>query len=107
GLVGSEAARYFAEQGYDVIGIENDMRAEFFGPEASTAPVTAALENDLENFHSCLLDIRDDDGIRSLFERHRREIALVVHAAAQPSHDWSAGDPQTDFSVNANGTLNL
>ncbi len=90
-----------------MIGIENDMRAEFFGPEASTAPVTAALERDLDGFRSQPLDIRDDGAIRSLFERHRQEIQLVIHAAAQPSHDWAASDPQTDFTVNANGTLNL
>jgi CDP-paratose 2-epimerase len=90
-----------------VIGVENDMRAVFFGPEASTAHVTAQLERDLDAFHSEPLDIRDDDAIRRLFDRHRRHIGLVIHAAAQPSHDWAASDPQTDFTVNANGTLNL
>jgi CDP-paratose 2-epimerase len=90
-----------------VIGIENDMRASFFGPEASTAHISAELERDLDSFRTESLDIRDNDGIRSLFERHRREIALIIHTAAQPSHDWAASDPQTDFTVNANGTLNL
>jgi CDP-paratose 2-epimerase len=83
------------------------MRAYFFGPEASTAHVTAALERELGNFRSERLDIRDDDGVRALFRRRRREIELVVHTAAQPSHDWAASDPQTDFSVNATGTMNL
>lgn len=90
-----------------MVGIENNLRAAFFGPEASTASVSADLERELESFRSEHLDIRDDAGIRSLFERHRRNIAIVIHTAAQPSHDWAASDPQTDFSINANGTLNL
>jgi len=107
GLVGSEAARHFDRLGLDVIGIENDMRASFFGSEASTERVSELLERDCETFRRERLDIRDADGIAKLFERHRHSIELVVHAAAQPSHDWAASDPQTDFTVNANGTLNL
>lgn len=107
GLIGSEAARSFAQRGYQVIGIENDMRSRFFGPEASTAHVTAALERGFDGFRSEPVDVRDEDRVRSLFSRHRRDIELVIHTAAQPSHDWAARDPQTDFSVNANGTLNL
>jgi CDP-paratose 2-epimerase len=99
--------RFFAEQGFDVIGIENDMRARFFGPDASTAHVSAELERDLDSFRSEPLDIRDNEGIRALFERHRLDVQLVIHTAAQPSHDWAASDPQTDFTINANGTLNL
>ena len=106
-MIGSESVRFFGEAGFDVIGIENDMRAVFFGPEASTSHVSASLERDLDSFHSVRLDIRDDDGVRSLFERHRHEVELIIHTAAQPSHDWAASDPQTDFTVNANGTLNL
>lgn len=90
-----------------MVGIENDMRAMFFGQDASTAHVSAELSRDLDSFRAETLDIRDNDGIRSLFEQYRREISLVIHAAAQPSHDWAASDPQTDFTVNANGTLNL
>lgn len=107
GLIGSESAAHFAREGLDVIGIENDMRAWFFGPEASTAATTERLEAELDGFRSVELDIRDADGVMGLFTRHAGEIALVVHTAAQPSHDWAAGDPQTDFGVNANGTLNL
>jgi CDP-paratose 2-epimerase len=106
GLIGSEAARHYVERGFDVIGMENDMRARFFGPEASTARVTASL-CELDGFTSLDLDIRDAEGVERVFARHARELALVVHAAAQPSHDWAASDPQTDFTVNANGTLNL
>jgi CDP-paratose 2-epimerase len=107
GLIGSESARYFTQQGFDVVGIDNDMRAVFFGRDASTRGVSKRLADELGTFQSLDLDIRDADGVARVFARHAREIELVVHAAAQPSHDWAAGDPQTDFSVNANGTLNL
>jgi CDP-paratose 2-epimerase len=107
GLIGSECVRYFVEQGFDVIGVDNDMRARFFGPEASTRHVSDALNADLDAFRLLDLDIRDADGLKDLFARHAREIELIVHTAAQPSHDWAASDPETDFTVNANGTLNL
>lgn len=108
GLIGSEAVRYFVEAGFDVVGIENDMRASFFGPDASTLPVTERLLDLYPGeFRSVELDIRDAGGIERLFAEHARDLELVIHAAAQPSHDWAASDPQTDFGVNANGTLNL
>ena len=107
GLIGSESVAHFVEAGFDVIGLENDMRAYFFGPEASTAPVTARLQSELDGFRSLEIDLRDADGVDRVFNRHAREIELVLHAAAQPSHDWAAREPQTDFTVNANGTLNL
>src|SRR3954449_322928 len=107
GLIGSEAVRYFAERGFDVVGIENDMRARFFGPDASTAHVTGQLVAEIDGFTPLDLDIRDIDGVTRVFARHARDIELVVHTAAQPSHDWAASDPHTDFTVNANGTLNL
>ena len=108
GLVGSESARHFARAGYDVIGLENDMRAHYLGAAASTARTTNALISSLDGaFRSLALDIRDADALESLFAKRGGDIELVVHAAAQPSHDWAAGDPQTDFAVNANGTLNL
>src|SRR5438067_10316920 len=107
GLIGSETVSHFARAGWDVIGIENDMRARFFGPGASTARTTQRLLHELDSFRSEDLDIRDREGVRRLFERHRDSLELVVHTAAQPSHDWAAQDPHTDFSVNATGTLNL
>ncbi len=107
GLVGSESVRHFVEAGFDVIGIENDMRAEFFGPEASTGRVTEALAARHPEFHPVDLDIRDAEGVAGVFAEHRGAVEIVVHAAAQPSHDWAASAPQTDFAVNANGTLNL
>jgi CDP-paratose 2-epimerase len=108
GLIGSECVRHFAEAGFDVIGLENDMRARFFGPEASTLPVTERLlDTYSREFRSVELDIRDTAGVDRLVADHARDLELVIHAAAQPSHDWAASDPQTDFGVNANGTLNL
>ncbi len=107
GLIGSETVRHFARLGYDVVGVDNDMRAHFFGEEASTQDVTDALSAELDEFHPLPLDVRDADGLLRLFARHGTAIEVIVHAAAQPSHDWAASDPQTDFQVNANGTLNL
>jgi CDP-paratose 2-epimerase len=107
GLIGSESVRYFAQSGLDVIGIENDMRATFFGPDASTRETSEALVADVDGFRWERLDIRDRERVLALFGRHGASIELIVHTAAQPSHDWAASDPQTDFAVNANGTLNL
>jgi len=108
GLIGSEAVRHFANEGLDVVGIDNDMRSRFFGAEASTAWQRQQLERDLgPRYRHVSTDIRNTEAIESLFRSLSGEIALVVHTAAQPSHDWAAREPHTDFTVNANGTLNL
>ena len=107
GLIGSESVKDLIARGFDVVGIENDMRAHFFGPEASTAPNTQQLVDQLDGFRSCEVDIRDRDGIERIFRENARDLELIIHTAAQPSHDWAARDPHTDFTVNANGTLNL
>jgi len=108
GLIGSEASRHFANVGLDVVGIDNDMRREFFGEEASTSRQRERLQDELgDRYRHINGDIRDREQIDSLVKKLGSEIALVVHAAAQPSHDWAARDPHTDFSVNACGTLNL
>jgi CDP-paratose 2-epimerase len=108
GLIGSEATAHFVRSGYDVVGLENDMRARFFGPQASTQPTTTRLQGELgPAFRSLELDIRDLDGVERIFSAHARSVELVIHTAAQPSHDWAASDPHTDFGVNAQGTLNL
>ena len=107
GLIGSEAVRHFVEAGFEVVGIDNDMRARFFGPSASTTEVTERLVADHDAFTHLDADIRDREAIERLFARNAKRISLVVHTAAQPSHDWAASDPHTDFTVNANGTLNL
>src|SRR5690349_10123852 len=108
GLIGSEAAAFFAELGLDVVGIVNDMRREFFGDEASTAWKRRELEERLASRYSHhAIDIRDADAVRSVFRRYGSDIAVVIHTAAQPSHDWAARAPQVDFGVNAVGTLNV
>ncbi len=108
GLIGSESARFFGQQGFDVVGLDNDMRAYFFGVEASTKPSSKRLADELgESFRAIDLDIRNREGVDRLFAEHKSQIELIVHTAAQPSHDWAAREPHTDFSVNAVGTLNL
>jgi CDP-paratose 2-epimerase len=107
GLIGSEAVRFFATKGLEVVGIDNNMRQYFFGPDASTAWVGQQLANSVPNYHPHDLDIRDHASIGQVFKRFGKRINLVVHTAAQPSHDWAAREPITDFMVNANGTLNL
>ena len=107
GLIGSEAARFFSRKGYDVVGIDNDMRRSFFGPEASTRATRDRLAGELSNYTHYDCDIRDLTAMERVFAEHGADVGLIVHTAAQPSHDWAAKDPQTDFSVNANGTLNL
>ena len=108
GLIGSEAVEHFVREGFDVVGIENDMRARFFGPESSTSHITDRLvEAHPAEFRSVDADIRDAEAVERIFREHAGQIGVVVHTAAQPSHDWAASDPQTDFGVNANGTLNL
>jgi CDP-paratose 2-epimerase len=108
GLIGSEAARYFGGLGMDVVGIDNDMRSVFFGPEASTAWNRSGLEKALgRGYRHHSVDIRDRQGVDEIFAHHGEAIQLVIHAAAQPSHDWAAKQPLTDFDINAVGTLNV
>src|SRR5213596_1638588 len=107
GLIGSETVRRFAGEGARVIGIDNDMRAEFFGAEASTKKTRDDLIANVSGYEHHDLDIRDAAALTQLFKRHRGSIEAIVHTASQPSHDWAARDPQTDFTVNANGTLIL
>jgi CDP-paratose 2-epimerase len=107
GLIGSETVKRFAKEGARIVGIDNDMRAEFFGAEASTKKIPDDLITNVRRYEHHDLDIRDTFAITELFKRHRGKIDAIVHTASQPSHDWAARDPQTDFTVNANGTLNL
>ena len=108
GLIGSEASAFVAGQGLDVVGIDNDMRRTFFGDDASTAWNRDRLAQQLGRRyrHECL-DIRDGDAMDRLFRNLGGAVELVVHAAAQPSHDWATRAPDVDFQVNAVGTLNL
>lgn len=107
GLVGAEAARFYLNKGYHVAGIDNDMRAVFFGEEASTKWQRDRLKNEFSQYEHFDVDIRNVADIGPIFDRFGSDTSLVIHAAAQPSHDWAASDPVTDFTVNANGTLVL
>jgi CDP-paratose 2-epimerase len=107
GLIGSEAVRFFAGKGYTVAGIDNDMRKYFFGAEASTDWSRKQLEQQVRGYRHHAADIRDEKTIGRIFSEYGSDIHVVVHTAAQPSHDWAAREPLTDFSVNAVGTLVL
>jgi CDP-paratose 2-epimerase len=105
GLIGSEAVSFFDELGFQITGIDNNMRADFFGPKGDTSWNRERLERVCKNFTHIDLDIRDRDSLDNLFQS--RSFDLIVHAAAQPSHDLAASRPFDDFDVNATGTLNL
>ncbi len=105
GLIGSETAKYFHQQGFDIVGIDNNMRAYFFGEDGSVDWNARQLTTTLPRFRPVAIDIRDASAIDELFKTYGKSIELVVHCASQPSHDWAAREPMTDFSVNATGTL--
>lgn len=107
GLIGSESVTFFSKKFDKVVGIDNNMRARFFGDDASTEWNTKYLLETIPNFEHHSIDIRDMEEVQKIFSSYQNDIKLVVHTAAQPSHDWAANEPITDFTVNANGTLNL
>ncbi len=107
GLIGSSTVRLFAGLGHTILGVDNDMRAYFFGGGASTRPMAEELAGELPRYSHIAADIRDYDRLARLFQEHAGAIEAVIHTAAQPSHDWAAREPQTDFGINATGTLNL
>jgi CDP-paratose 2-epimerase len=105
GLVGSEAVRFFCEKGFRVVGVDNNMRRYFFGDDADTTWNKKELLERYSSYRHCDADIRDEKAMGDIFRSFSFD--LVIHAAAQPSHDWAAREPFTDFTVNANGTLVL
>lgn len=108
GLIGSEAVHFFARKGFNVVGIDNDLRSHFFGESASTQWNRDLLKDKYgDQYCHHDLDIRDREAIENLFQDYSSAIDLIIHTAAQPSHDWAASDPHMDFTVNANGTLVL
>jgi CDP-paratose 2-epimerase len=104
GLIGAETTRFFAQRGFQVIGIDNDLRKNFFGDEASTDWSRQQLETTLDAYTHQSVDIRDHEAIDAIFAKYGTDIEAVIHTAAQPSHDWAASAPFVDFSINANGT---
>ena len=113
GLIGSQTVKFLIEKGYYVVGIDNDMRSYFFGNEASTKESENSMVSDFgrENFNPISIDIRDYETLQLVFDSlsndENYDLDLIVHTAAQPSHDWAAKEPLTDFTVNAVGTMNL
>lgn len=107
GLIGAEAVRFLSDKGLTVVGIDNDMRRDFFGADASTDWQRRLLEEQVRGYVHHSIDIRDQAAIDRVFSEYGRDVRLIVHAAAQPSHDWAARAPIVDFTTNANGTLVL
>lgn len=104
GLIGSESVKFLINKGFIVFGIDNDMRKYFFGDEASTEPMKKEL-NEFKNYTHYNVDIRDEEKIKEIF--YSNVFDIIIHTAAQPSHDWAVKEPYTDFTINANGTLIL
>lgn len=107
GLVGSESVDFFCKKGFDVIGIDNNLRKFFFGSEGSIKQVKESLLKKNKNFLNFDIDIRNYNELSKLFKKYSKKISLIVHCAAQPSHDYGKDYPIIDFNVNALGTLNL
>lgn len=107
GLIGSQACIFFSERGYKVIGIDNDMRSYFFGESSSTKDSLESLKSNINDYEHYNIDIREYDRLSDIFNKYSSDIEIVIHTAAQPSHDWAAKEPLTDFGVNALGTMNL
>lgn len=107
GLIGAETVRRFAADGHTVAGVDNDMRAYFFGKDASTRWASDRLREQYPNYRHHETEIRDYAALEKIYAEYAGDITLIVHTAAQPSHDWAAREPLTDFGVNALGTLNL
>ena len=107
GLIGSQTCNLFSERGYKIIGIDNDMRAYFFGEGSSTKDSLESLKSKINDYEHYNIDIRDYDKLNEIFSKYSSDIDIVIHTAAQPSHDWAANEPLTDFSINATGTMNM
>jgi len=107
GLVGSEAVKFFCDKGFDVVGIDNNLRKFFFGKDGSTSWVKKKLKRDYKNFYNYNTDIRNFNSLEKIFRKYSKNISIIIHCAAQPSHDYGKNYPTIDFNVNATGTLNL
>jgi len=107
GLIGSESVEFFSGKFDKIIGIDNNMREYFFGEDASTDWNTKRLIGAINNFEHYAIDIRNNVDLEKIFRSYGTDVKLIIHTAAQPSHDWAVREPVTDFTVNANGTLNM
>lgn len=107
GLIGSECVRFFSKKGFEAVGVDNNMRKKFFGEDASTDWNRKNLQKEIAAYTHYDKDIRDIKAMDEIFRKYGTDIKLIIHAAAQPSHDWAAKEPFTDFTINANATLTL
>ena len=107
GLVGSESSLYFSKKGFKIVGIDNNYRKFFFGNDGDITWVKKKLKKNLKNYNHFNTDIRNYSKLKKIFYKYRNKIKIVIHAAAQPSHDWAKNQPFIDFDINAKGTLNL
>ena len=107
GLVGSESTVYFANKGFKVIGIDNNFRKVFFGKDGDILWIKKKLKKNYKNYTHLNIDIRNYKSLEKIFKKYKNKINLIIHAAAQPSHDWAKNKPYVDFDINAKGTLNL
>jgi len=107
GLVGSESVNFFSSKGFDIIGIDNNLRKFFFGIEGSTSWIKKQIKKQIKKYKHYDLDIRNYRGLEKIFKKYNKSISLIIHCAAQPSHDYGKNFPILDFNINATGTLNL
>ena len=107
GLVGSESSIFFAQKGFKILGIDNNTRKFFFGKDGDISWIKNRLKKNLKNYSHYHLDIRNYNALKKIFQKHKKNIKVIIHAAAQPSHDWAKNKPFIDFDINAKGTLNL
>jgi len=107
GLVGSESATFFSKKGFKIIGIDNNYRKVFFGKDGDISWLRDKLKKELKNYKHFNTDIRNFTNLEKIFKKYKKNISLIIHAAAQPSHDWAKNKAFIDFDINAKGTLNL
>ena len=107
GLVGSESSIFFSKKGFDIIGIDNNERRFFFGKDGDINWIKTKLKKKIKNYKHFHIDIRNYNSLESIFKKYKKKISVIIHCAAQPSHDWAKSKPFIDFDINAKGTLNL
>ena len=107
GLVGSESSLFFAKKGFDIVGVDNNARKFFFGKEGDISWIKKKLKKNIKNYYHYNIDIRNFEALKKIFKKYGKKIKIIIHCAAQPSHDWAKKKPFIDFEINSKGTLNL
>ena len=107
GLVGSESAYFFNKKGFKIIGVDNNYRKFFFGKDGDVTWIKSNLKKKIKNYVHYDIDITNSLSLKRIFKKYQKKISLIIHCAAQPSHDWAKSRPFVDFDINAKGTLNL